>query len=47
MDRNDLYLFFNVIKNKRTTCEIYKYFEDTELKPLEVKRFYRFLDMEL
>jgi GTPase SAR1 family protein len=47
MDRNDLYLFFNVIRNTKTPIEIYKYFEDTELKPLEVKRLYRFLDMEL
>ena len=47
IDRNDLYLFFNSIRHNKTTDEIYEYFEDTELKPLEVKRFYKFLDMEL
>ena len=47
MDRNDLYLFFNTIKANKTIDEIYKYFEDTELKPLEIKRFYKFLDLEL
>lgn len=47
IDRNDLYLFFNTIRHNKTTDEIYEYFEDTELKPLEVKRIYKFLDMEL
>ena len=47
IDRNDLYLFFNTVRHNKTSDEIYEYFEDTELKPLEVKRFYRFLDMEL
>ena len=47
IDRNDLYLFFNSIRHNKTTDEIYEYFEDTELKPLEVKRIYKFLDMKL
>ena len=47
MDRNDLYLFFNTIRSNKTTDEIYKYFEDTELKPLEIKRVYKFLDLDI
>lgn len=47
MDRNDLYLFFNSIKYNKTSEEIYKYFEDFELKHLETKRFYKFLDINI
>jgi hypothetical protein len=47
IDKNDLYLLFNVVKENKTNEEIYNYFNDTELKPLEVKRFYKFLDLEL
>ena len=47
MDRNDLYLFFNTLINNRTHEEIYKYFEDFEIKQLETRRFYKFLDFEI
>ena len=47
IDRNDLYLYFNTIRHNKTSDEIYEYFKNTELKQLEVKRIYKFLDMEL
>tara|TARA_Y100000741_G_scaffold358687_1_gene338223 strand:- start:1718 stop:2755 length:1038 start_codon:yes stop_codon:yes gene_type:complete len=47
MDRNDLYLFFNAIRHNKTEEEIYKYFEETELKYLETKRVYKFLDIDI
>jgi hypothetical protein len=47
MDRNDLYLFFNTVRHKKSQEEIYKYFENYELKHLETKRFYKFLDIDI
>jgi hypothetical protein len=47
IDKKDVYLLFNIIKDTNTSEQIIKYFSNYELKPLEIKRFYKFLDMEL
>ena len=48
IDKKDVYLLFNIINEKlKTTDEIIKFFSNYEIKPLEIKRIYKFLDMEL
>ena len=47
IDKKDVYLLFNIMREKfKTNEEIIKYFSNYELKPLEIKRIYKFLDME-
>lgn len=48
IDKKDVYLLFNIINEKlKTNDEIIKFFSNYEMKPLEIKRIYKFLDIEL
>ena len=47
IDKNDLYLLFNIVNENKSSEEIYNFFKDTELKPLEIKRIYKFINLEL
>lgn len=48
IDKKDVYLLFNIINEKlKTNDEIIKFFSNYEMKPLEIKRMYKFLDIEL
>lgn len=44
MDQNDLFAFFQTIREEKTEDEIYEIFENYEISKLDVKRMYRYLD---
>jgi hypothetical protein len=44
MDKNDMFAFFLVIKNKYNSTEIEALFENYEISKLDINRIYRYLE---